>query len=190
MEGVRMSKKLINIIITIIVVITIILITFSITYSWFLVSHDTDVINNSAKAGKLEIVYQNGQDITGVLNASRDSSSGLSTTATIRRTSTSVDALATITLHITAISSELATSAFKWEVYENNGSSPIATNNFNQKSAGDDIELISNYLLTTTDTTFTIKIWIDGNLNNNSLMNKSFSGYIDASAVNKPANNG
>ena len=184
-----MSKKLINTVVTIIIVITIILITFSITYSWFLASRDTSVINDSAKAGKLEIVYQNGQDITGVLNASRDSSSGLSTTATIRRTSASVDALASITLHVTAISSELATTAFKWEVYENSGTTPIASNNFYQKSAGDDIDLISDYLLTTTDTTFTIKLWIDGNLNSNSLMNKSFSGYIDASAVNKPAVN-
>lgn len=185
-----MSKKLINTIITIIIVITIVLITFSITYSWFLVSRETSNVNSSAKGGKLEIIYQNGQDITGRLTASSNSSGGLSTTATIRKSSTSVDALATITLHVTSISSELATNAFKWEVYENNSSTPISSNSFNGVVDGTDIDVISNYPLTTSDTTFTIKLWIDGNLNNNSLSNKSFSGYIDASAINKPANNG
>lgn len=184
-----MSKKLINYIITIIIVITLILITFSITYSWFLVSHETSDVDSAAKGGKLEIIYQNGQDITGKLKASTDSSGGLSTTATIRKSSTSVDALATITLHVTSISEELATTAFKWEVYENSGTTPVATGNFDDVVADTPIDIISNYPLTTTDTTFTIKLWIDGNLNNNSLMDKSFSGYIDASAINTPANN-
>ena len=182
-----MSKKIINFIVTVVIVVTICLITFSITYAFFLMSKETNSINNTSTAGKLEVIYQNGQDITGRLLAYNDNSKALSTTATIKKSSASVDGLATITLHISNISDELKTEAFKWEVYENDGTTPISNGNFNGKNANDTIDVISNYPLTTTDTVFTIKLWIDSALNANSLYNKTFSGYIDASAVNTPA---
>lgn len=182
-----MSKKFINVIITIIIVLTICLIVFSLTFAFFTMTQDTGIINNSASAGKLEIVYENGQDIEGKLLSYTDNSKALSTTATIRKSSASVDALATISLHITTIDTELRTNAFKWEVYENSGTTPIITGNFNGKADGDTIDVVSNYSLTTTDTVFTIKLWIDSTLNTGSIYNKTFSGYIDASAVNAPA---
>ena len=182
-----MSKKLIGLIVTIIVIVTLFLVSFSLTYAYFLMARDTGDMNNTSTGGKLEIVYENGQDITGSLLAYADNSRALSTTATIRKTSASVDALATITLHVTTISQELAINAFKWEVYENSGTTPVSSGNFNGISANDTIDVISNYELSTTNTVFTIKLWIDSSLTGNSVANKSFSGYIDASAINKPA---
>lgn len=185
-----MSKRFINTVVIIIIVLTICLVTFSITYAAFLMTQDTGVISNSAKGGKLDIVYTNGQDISGKLLAYPDNSKALSTTATIRKNSASVDAKANVTLHITTISSVLATTAFKWEVYVNSASSPAYTGNFNGKSNGGTIDVVSNYVLTTTDTVFTVKLWIDSNLNSNSISGATFSGYIDANAVNIAASTG
>ena len=182
-----MVNKYIKIIIIIIIVLTVSLITFSLTYAFFLMSSESSIINNSAGGGKLEIIYENGQDITGRLISYNDNSRALSTTATIRKSNASVDALATVTLHVTSIATELSTNAFKWEVYKDSDTTPINTGNFNGIVGGDTIDVVSNYTLTTSDTVFTIKLWIDSNLNTNSIVNKTFSGYIDASAVNKPA---
>lgn len=182
-----MGKKLIGLIVTIIVVVALFFMAFGLTYSYFLMARDTGDMSNSSTGGKLEIIYTNGQNISGTLLAYTDNSRALSTTATIRKTSASVDALATITLHVSAISSELATNAFKWEVYENSGTTPVNSGTFNGVSASDTINVISNYELTTTDTVFTVKLWIDSALTQGSVANKTFSGYIDASAINKAA---
>lgn len=182
-----MNRKRKNLAISIIVVGLICLFTIGLTYAFFLMLQQSNIINNSSTAGKLDIIYENGQDIEGRLISYTDNSRALQTTATIKKSSVSVDALATITLHINSIDTELATNAFKWEVYENSGTTPVNSGNFNNMDDGDTIDVISNYELTTTDTVFTIKLWIDSALNSNSIYNKTFSGYIDASAINKPA---
>lgn len=182
-----LAKKYINMIITILVVATICLVVFSITYAWFLAGKESSDINNAASGGKLDIIYQNGQDITGTLTPSSNNESALSTTATIKKSSTSVDALATITLNVDTISTNLAVSAFKWEVYQDDNVVPINTGNFAGITSNSKIKLIDKYLVTTTDTTFTIKLWLNGNETTNSIANQSLSAYIDASAINAPA---
>ena len=182
-----MANKYKKVIIISIIVAILSLAIFTITYAWFLNSQETSDVSNAATGGSLDIIYANGQDITGVLKPAKDNSTALSTTATIRKSSTSVDALATITLNVQSITSGLAISAFKWEVYKNSETSPIKTGNFNGVAANSKISLIENYLLTTSDTTFTIKLWLNGNETTNSVANQSLSAYIDASAVNAPA---
>ena len=126
-----MAKRKINLIITILIVTTLCLVVFSTTYAWYLFSRESSVVNNTAGGGKLEVIYQNGQDIIGKLKPSKTNEGALSTTATIRKSSTSVDGLATITLNIESISSELAISAFKWEVYKNTETQPINSGTLN-----------------------------------------------------------
>lgn len=182
-----LAKKYINMIITILVVSTICLVVFSITYAWFLAGKESSDINNAATGGKLDIIYQNGQDITGNLYPSKTNESALYTTVTIKKSSTSVDALATVTLNVETISENLAVSAFKWEVYQNNNVVPINTGTFEGVTSNSKIKLIDKYLVTTTDTTFTIKLWVNGDETTNSISNQSIEAYIDASAINAPA---
>ena len=66
-----LAKKSINIIVTIVIVATLCLIVFSVTYAWFLTSKESSDVNNAASGGNLDIVYQNGQDITGILRPSK-----------------------------------------------------------------------------------------------------------------------
>ena len=182
-----MAKRKINLIITILIVTTLCLVVFSTTYAWYLFSRESSVVNNTAGGGKLEVIYQNGQDIIGKLKPSKTNEGALSTTATIRKSSTSVDGLATITLNIESISSELAISAFKWEVYKNTETQPINSGTLNGVSSGSKIKLVDNYLLTDSNTNFTIKLWLNGDETDGSVANKSISAYIDASAINAPA---
>ena len=182
-----MAKKSINIIVLVVIVATVCLLIFSVTYAWILASRSTNDLSNTAGGGNLDIVYQNGQDITGVLKPSKDNTTALSTTATIRKTQDSVDAVATINLNVTSISSELAISAFKWEVYKDSETVAISSGTFEGVVDNSVINLVDNYLLTTTDTIFTIKLWLNGDESDGSIVNKSISAYIDANAVNAPS---
>ena len=182
-----LAKKSINIIVTIVIVATLCLIVFSVTYAWFLTSKESSDVNNAASGGNLDIVYQNGQDITGILRPSKTNADALSTTATIRKSDSSVDALATINLNIETISPELAISAFKWEVYKDSDSAPVSSGTFSGATDDSQINLVKDYLVTTTNTTFTIKLWLNGDESSGSVANKSISAYIDASAINAPA---
>lgn len=183
-----MSKKLIHIIIAILIVGTLSLSIYAVTYAWFVISKDSNTISNTAKGGDLDIIYTKGQNITGTLSPSDDNSESPYTTVKIRKTSTSVDGLATIVLNITEISTELAISALKWEVYKDTSTTPIRSGTFAGVTSGNKINLIENYLLTNTDTTFTVKLWLNGNEASGNTGNKTFSAYIDASAINVPSN--
>lgn len=183
-----MANKYIKVIITSVIVATISLVIFSVTYAWFLTSQESNDVSNAASGGGLDIIYANGQDITGTLTPAKDNSTALFTTATIRKSSASVDALATITLNVESITTNLAISAFKWEVYQDSNTTPINSGTFNGVTNNSKIDLIENYLVTNTDTTFTIKLWLNGDETTNSVANQTLSAYIDASAVNAPAN--
>lgn len=180
-------KKIVNSLIIILIVITLILVTFSITYAWFKTTQISDS-NSSTGSGKLEIIYDEGQDVNGTLIPSTSKEKGLVASVKIRQSSTSVDGLATVTLNVSTIDLELAITGLKWELYKNSESNPVAFGNFNGVSSGSKINLIEDYALTTSDTTFTLYIWLNGDEVNNSVMNKSFSAYINASARSKQAN--
>lgn len=180
-------QKVINTSITILIVITICLVTFSITYAWFVSSQLSNDVN-SATSGKLEVIYDKGQDVNGTLRPSSSKENGLTASVKIRKTSTSVDGLGTVTLNVTNIDSALSVSGLKWELYKDSESSPIANGDFKGVSSNSKINLIEDYLLTTTDTTFTLYIWLNGSEVDNSVMNKSFSAYISATARSKPVN--
>ena len=183
-----MNNKKINTLITVILVAVFCLVIFGITYAFFTMFRGTNIINNAATSGKLEVVYTNGQDINGYIYPAVDNSTALTTTATVRKTSTSVEGYATINLNVTAIDPAFATNAFKWEVYDDVESSPINYGNFNGITGNSVIKLVEDHELTTVDTTFTVKIWLDGELCDTHVENKNFSAYIDVTAVNVPAN--
>ena len=180
-------NKFINYSIIILIVLTICLITFSITYAWFVTSQSTNNIN-SATSGKLEIIYDKGQDVNGTLRPSSSKENGLSASVKIRKSDSSVDGLATIKLHVTTIDQALAVSGLKWELFKNTDSTSVASGTFYGINSNSDINLIENYLLTTTDTTFTLYIWLNGDEVDNSVMNKSFSAYITATARSNNVN--
>ena len=73
-------------------------------------------------------------------------------------------------LELTTFPTELSDSSFKYELYKNSDSTPIASGNFSNKEQGNTITLLSNQILNTSKDTYTLYIYIDGNVDNPSTM--------------------
>ena len=178
-------QKIINNVIIVLIVITICLVTFSITYAWFVTSQSTNNIN-AVSSGKLEIIYDKGQDVNGTLRPSSSKETGLMASVKIKQSENSVDALGTVTLNVVNIDSALSIKGLKWELYKDSDNVAVANGTFEGITSNSEINLIEDVLLTTSETTFTLYIWLNGSEVDNSVMNKSFSAYISATARSKP----
>ena len=184
-------QKFINASITIVIVVTLCLVTFSVTYAWFQTAILTDELQNVSESGKLDIIYETGEIITeedGNLIPSLNKDNGLSATLRIRKSTTSVDALGTISLVIDDVDPELLISGLKWEVYKSGQVEPYSKGTFNERQNGDTIDMVLDCQLTTSDTEFTVYIWLSGDETDNSVMNKNFKAHIVASARSAEAN--
>ena len=73
-------------------------------------------------------------------------------------------------LELTTFPTELSDSSFKYELYKNSETMAIASGNFANKKEGDTITLLSNQILNTSKDTYTLYIYIDGNVDNPSTM--------------------
>ena len=69
-------------------------------------------------------------------------------------------------LELTTFPTELSDSSFKYELYKNSSTTSIASGNFSNKKEGDTITLLSNQILNTSKDTYTLYIYIDGNVDN------------------------
>ena len=69
-------------------------------------------------------------------------------------------------LELTTFPTELSDSSFKYELYKNSETMAIASGNFSNKKEGDTITLLSNQILNTSKDTYTLYIYIDGNVDN------------------------
>ncbi len=69
-------------------------------------------------------------------------------------------------LELTTFPTELAESSFVYELYKNSETMAIASGNFSNKEQGNTITLLSNQILNTSKDTYTLYIYIDGNVNN------------------------
>ena len=140
-----------------------------ISYAYLAFSKST-TSDNMSKSGKIDVVFTSGADLTGALRPSSDKEGGISSTSSIRITTGSLPAKGILKLNITSISTEIATSALKWEVYKDSETTPYNSGDFNGVSSGDIIEIVKDYQLTTTDTNFTIYIWLDGSLSGDEVL--------------------
>ena len=73
-------------------------------------------------------------------------------------------------LELTTFPTELAESSFVYELYKNSETMAIASGNFANKKEGDTVTLLSNQILNTSKDTYTLYIYIDGNVDNPSTM--------------------
>lgn len=145
--------------------------------------------NNSIEynSNNLNIIYQKGEPISGTMNVVSTKEAGKSTTINMRLAETSAKgAKINLLLNITNITENLSINGFMWQVdvYENGTLTRTNTNNFLNKHNNDVITLIEDYELTTTNATFTVYLWVDGNNSTNNVMNGSFDGYISAKSDN------
>ncbi len=180
-------KKIIDGAVAVVAVITIMVLTFGATYAWFISSTKTDNVD-LVKSGKLDIVYNKGNDVVdGELVPSSSKDVGIKTSVTIRRTEDSVNGLATITLHLDEFPEVLKTSALKWEVYQNiNGETTLyKQGDFRSATQGGTIDIVTDYQVATSDTIFTLYIWLDGSGVGNEVIGATFKGHLTSSAYSK-----
>lgn len=176
-----MKKQLIY---TIIAVIGIAIVTVGGTYAFFMftVRGATPINTNSPN---FEISYVGGgSSFEGNIDLVNNKDDGYKKTLTIKTINNSVDAKLNLYLTIDSISSNMAISAFKWEVYgynSNNQQVYSNSNNFNGLTTGAVINLVNyDYTLTSDATTFDIYLWLDINGVDNNVLGGTFRGHIDA----------
>ena len=69
-------------------------------------------------------------------------------------------------LELTIFPTELAESSFVYELYKNSETMAMASGDFSNREQGNTITLLSNQILNTSKDTYTLYIYIDGNVDN------------------------
>lgn len=186
-----MKKNLIHIAIMMIVAI----ITISGTYAFFTATVTTDS-PLSTQTYQLEVIYNGDIEIKGVLDLVKDKSGGHRREVSIGISENSVGASASIYINIDEITPVLATEALNWEIYkiENNVEVEYAKGTFDKCgevgeakttcAAGKRIYMVSDLELLTTQQTFAIYIWLNGNKAGNETIGATLKGYIGAKTEN------
>ena len=162
---------------TIIGVMAFIALIAGITYAWFTWTSGNTILGGSTEC--FTINYVNGQNISGEIIPSATYSGGKKTTVQIG-ISPSCNIGGTATLKLTSDSSagtaiDLTKGAVKYAVY--NGDTEVKSGNVTKDTM--DLATVN---LTKSQVTYTIYVWVDGAVIDNTYVGKTYSGYIHASA--------
>ena len=165
-----MEKKKITIV-TIVVFVVGLIITGASYAFWSWTSNvNKNVVFNVASNLKNYIVYNEGESaFTGELNVSNNyQTNSIHSTISIYKT-TNVNLLATIHMDVNQIGPNMKQStALKWVVTEgttSNVGSVLAKGNFIGTNNGDTLTLVPDLVVSTTETFYTIWIWLDASQN-------------------------
>ena len=157
----------------IVIVITILLIGLMITagsYAFWTWSSNTskNVIFNTADDLKDYIIYNEGNStFSGSFTTSNTYTEGMHSTISMYKTSeaANVNMVATIHMNINSIGTNIATNpALKWVVTSGTSNNPgdiLAQGNFMGASNGNVLTLVPSINVTTTETFYTVWIWLD-----------------------------
>ena len=176
------SKKIA--IISSIVIIWILVSTYAL-FEWTS-SNNTNV---SFSINGMSVTYNGGDNISNikllpVTDRAAGVAAGIAIEKTITAQASSANVFMNLYLDINSIDTGLKNETFKWEVVK--GNSSLGSGNFANVSVGDTITLFSDEELTTTQSTYKLYIWIDGNTDNPEEMeNKSFEFVLHADATNE-----
>ena len=151
----------------IIIGVSILILSVGGTLAYYIWSSNTNAIVNTEVctptvtfAGGSTI---NGVDIVPVLTKEEGTIKDIE----VKKNSTcNRDVTMNLYLELTTFPTELSDSSFKYELYKNSETMAIASGNFANKKEGDTITLLSNQILNTSKDTYTLYIYIDGNVDN------------------------
>ncbi len=179
------NKRLILLIIGILALCTVIIYT---TYSFFVASVNQNTGGTTIQSGNFNIVYNKGTDIIGgVLTPSINKNNGLNTSISIKKNSSSLNAKYQLLLTFSLLDDELKSKAFKWELYRGNEENSISSGDFENTIVNSPTVLLTEEVLSLTETTYTLFLWLDGNLTSNEIQNKNFlaSLKVETYQINK-----
>ena len=151
----------------IIIGVSILILSVGGTLAYYIWSSNTNAIVNTEVctptvtfAGGSTI---NGVDIVPVLTKEEGTIKDIE----VKKNSTcNRDVTMNLYLELTTFPTELSDSSFKYELYKNSSTTSIASGDFSNREQGNTITLLSNQILNTSKDTYTLYIYIDGNVDN------------------------
>ena len=151
----------------IIIGVSILILSVGGTLAYYIWSSNTNAIVNTEVCTPT-ITFAGGSTINGVdIVPVLTKEEGTIKDIEVKKNSTcNRDVTMNLYLELTTFPTELSDSSFKYELYKNSETMAIASGNFANKKEGDTITLLSNQILNTSKDTYTLYIYIDGNVDN------------------------
>ena len=155
----------------IIIGVSILILSVGGTLAYYIWSSNTNAIVNTEVCTPT-ITFAGGSTINGVdIVPVLTKEEGTIKDIEVKKNSTcNRDVTMNLYLELTTFPTELSDSSFKYELYKNSETMAIASGNFSNKEQGNTITLLSNQILNTSKDTYTLYIYIDGNVDNPSTM--------------------
>ena len=151
----------------IIIGVSILILSVGGTLAYYIWNSNTNAIVN-AEVCTPTVTFAGGSTINGVdIVPVLTKEEGTIKDIEVKKNSTcNRDVTMNLYLELTTFPTELAESSFVYELYKNSETMAIASGNFSNKKEGDTITLLSNQILNTSKDTYTLYIYIDGNVDN------------------------
>ncbi len=149
---------------------------------WTWSTSSSEQTNVVVTVGGITIDYEDGENITNNnLIPTSTKEKGISKNITVSSTG---QVYLDLNMAVVTLDDGLKDASFKYEIY--NGSELITGGNFANSNAGDNIALLSGVEVTSSPTTYTLYIWIDGNMSNpNAMYNQNFEFRLNAEATDE-----
>ena len=149
---------------------------------WTWSTSSNEQTNVVVTVGGITIDYEDGENITNNnLIPTSTKEKGISKNITVSSTG---QVYLDLNMAVVTLDDGLKDASFKYEIY--NGSNLVTGGNFANSNAGDNIALLSGVEVNSTPTTYTLYIWIDGNMPNpNTMYNQNFEFRLNASATDE-----
>jgi len=180
-----MTKKTKTIII--IAFISAIALTFGLTYAYFSWQSEETAVRITVDG--VPISYNAGEDITGNLLPTLTKEEGISKDITVKLTKDNYESYIVYYLKINELPDELKDASFKYEMYKNNVLNK--SGNFSEVNVNDIIPISQSNELSNLEDTYTLYLWIDGNMENPlEMANQTFSFTLYARAENEYTDTG
>ena len=171
-------------------VVLVIAVIVSGTYAYYVwTTSDSDTTKIVAGVGAATVTFDGGSDINANLRPVSDKSKGIIKNISVKGDTTGL--VFNMYLDITSIDTGLKDESFRYELYK--GTTKVKEGNFSDsyltsntvtctKNNTNHIVLLTNESISTSKTSYTLYIWIDGEnyTNPNTMMNKTFSFKLHA----------
>ena len=171
-------------------VVLVIVVIVSSTYAYYVwTTSDSDTTKIVAGIGAATVTFDGGSDISANLRPVSDKSKGIVKNISVKADTEGL--VFNMYLDITSIDTDLKDESFRYELYK--GDTKVKEGNFSDsyltsntvtctKNNTNHIVLLTNESISTSKTSYTLYIWIDGEnyTNPNTMMNKTFSFKLHA----------
>ena len=188
MKDNRNNKAKIYMIFSLIVLVIVVIVSG--TYAYYVwTTSDSDTTKIVAGIGAATVTFDGGSDISANLRPVSDKSKGIIKNINVKADTEGL--VFNMYLDITSIDTGLKDESFRYELYK--GTTKVKEGNFSDsyltsntvtctKNNTNHIVLLTNESISTSKTSYTLYIWIDGEnyTNPNTMMNKTFSFKLHA----------